>query len=472
VTRLVHGVRFRLTVWYAASLSVVLLALAALLYGVVHYQLSRHHDGALRDVAAAVSRVLSEQEDCVHLTESQRSRLDQIGHTVLFHEVSGEGRVFYRSPDSAGLTAAIDKQGGDPLSSTAGWFETLPAARGTLRQYSLPYLSLAGRRGLIHVVHEIGDIDQPLASVRLALLVAAPLAVLLSALGGYWLAGRALAPVDQVTRMAREIEAGSLSRRLPAPRADDEIGRLVGTLNQMIARLESSFEAMKRFTADASHELRSPLANMRGAIDVVLGRPREEEEYRRVLSSLGEDVDRLRSIVEDLLVLARADAGRIRLERAPLRLDVLAAEVVESFVPAASARGVSISAEQGPPVLVIGDERWLRQLVANLVGNAVKFSSAGAAAQTPAAVVVEVATAGGEASLRVADTGPGIPEEAFGHIFERFYRADAARAYQGVDGCGLGLAIAAWIAEAQGGKIAARNRPEGGSVFSVTFPLA
>ena len=460
----------RLTVWYAASLSLVLVAFGALLYGVVHYQLSRHHDADLGEAASQVTRVLSEQEDCVHLTESQRSRLDQIGHTVLFHEVAGEGRVFYRSPDSAALTAAIDQ--GASLTSEKGWFETLPSARGPLRMYSLPYRSRAGRRGLIHVVHGLGDIMQPLESLRLALLVMAPFAVLLSALGGYWLAGRALAPVDHVTRMAREIEASSLSRRLPSPNADDEIGRLVQTLNQMIARLETSFEAMKRFTADASHELRSPLANMRGAIDVVLGRPRDAEEYRQVLSSVGEDVDRLRSIVEDLLVLARADAGRIRLERIPLRLDVVAAEVVESFQPSGSAQGVSVSADCRTPVTVLGDERWLRQLVVNLVANAVKFSAAGVRAHATAAVVVKVAAVDGKASLCVADTGPGIPDEELGHIFERFYRVDSARAYQAADGCGLGLAIAAWIVESQGGRIAAQNRRGGGSAFVVTLPLA
>lgn len=470
MSRLLHSVRLRLTVWYAASLSLVLVAFGALLYGVVHYQLSRHHDADLNEAASQVTQVLSEQEDCVHLTDSQRSRLDQIGHTVLFHEVAGEGRVFYRSPDSAGLTAAIDQ--GASLSSEQGWFEMLPSGRGPLRMYSVPYRSRAGRRGLIHVVHGLGDIVQPLEGLRLALMVMAPLAVLLSALGGYWLAGRALAPVDHVTRMAREIGASSLSRRLPSSKADDEIGRLVETLNQMIARLETSFEAMKRFTADASHELRSPLANMRGAIDVVLGRPREAEEYQRVLTSVGEDVDRLRSIVEDLLVLARADAGRIRLERAPIRLDVLAAEVVESFQPSASTQGVSLSADCRTPVTVVGDERWLRQLAVNLLSNAVKFSAGGTAARTSAAVVVEVGMTDGEASLRVADTGPGIPEEALGHIFERFYRADAARAYRGADGCGLGLAIAAWIVEAQGGTITARNRPEGGSVFIVTLPPA
>lgn len=466
---LVHTVRFRLTLWYAASVSIVLAVFGALLYGLVHYQLSRHHDGGLQAAAAEVSQVLSEHADCEHLTDEQHGRLDQIGHTILFHEVEGERRVFYRSPDSAGWTGRIDVRGEAPPSDD-GWFETLPGDHGPVRMYSQPYRSRAGRRGLIHVVHGIGDIVQPLASLRLALMVMAPVAVLLSGLGGYWLAGRALAPVDHVTRMAREIEASSLGRRLPSPKAADEIGRLVETLNQMIARLETSFEGMKRFTADASHELRSPLANMRGAIDVALARPREEAEYQRVLASVGEDVDRLRSIVEDLLVLARADAGRIRLERSPVRLDIVAAEVVESFLPSASAQGVSLSANCRAPVSVVGDERWLRQLVVNLVGNAVKFAAA--TAQDGASVSVDVGETGELALLSVADTGPGIPDEALGHIFERFYRADESRSSSVVSGFGLGLAIASWVVEAHGGRITAENRPGGGTRVSVSLPLA
>lgn len=465
---LVHSMRFRLTLWYAASLSLVLAAFGALLYGLVHYQLTRHHDAGLQAAAAEVSQVLSKHDDCEHLTQPQRERLDQIGHTILFHEVEGERRVFYRSPDSAGWTGRIDVHAQAPLSDD-GWFETLPGERGPLRMYTQPYRSRAGRRGLIHVVHGIGDIVQPLASLRLALMVMAPVAVLLSALGGYWLAGRALAPVDQVTRMAREIGASSLGRRLPSPKAADEIGRLVETLNQMIARLETSFEAMRRFTADASHELRSPLANMRGAIDVVLARPREAGEYERVLASVGEDVDRLRSIVEDLLVLARADAGRIRLERVPVRLDIVAAEVVESFLPSAAAQGVSVSADCRTAVTVLGDERWLRQLVVNLVGNAVKFA---ASAEGSASAVVDVDEAGGRASLSVADTGPGIPVEALGHVFERFYRADESRSSSVASGFGLGLAIASWVVEAHAGQITAENRPEGGTRVVVNLPLA
>ncbi len=299
-----------------------------------------------------------------------------------------------------------------------------------------------------------------------------PLAVLLAALGGYVLARRALLPVAEVTRLAREIEAGSLNRRLPLPRSQDEIGGLVTTLNQMIGRLEAAFEAMRRFTADASHELRAPLTTMRGAIDVALAQPREAAEYRETLLSVGQDVDRLRSITADLLVLARADAGRIPIERAPVRLDVLAEEIAETLGSAASPGSVRLTVEPTMSVLVLGDEGWLRQLVFNLVHNAVKFAGARPKDKQQALVRIRVFAEAARGLLSVSDNGPGIPVDKISHIFERFYRADPARTMGDQEGSGLGLSIAAWIASAHQGEIRAENLDEGGCRFTVSLPLA
>ena len=467
----VHTLRFRLTVSYALILSLILAAFGGLLYGLVRYQLLHHHDGELVEAAGAVSGILSEEEDCAHLTESQRRRLDQIGHLVLFHEVEGEGRVFYRSPDSSGLPDPAQRYALSRPASDAARFETVPGAKAPSRMYSLPYSSRSGRRGVIHVVHGLGDVPGPLASLRISFFLMAPVAVLLSAAAGWWLAARALAPVDAATRTAREIEASSLSRRLPVPKGHDEMTRLVATFNQMFARLEASFEGMKRFTADAAHELRSPLATMRGAIDVALALPREASEYHEVLASVGEDVDRLRSIAEDLLVLARADAGRIKLDKSAVRWDVAVAEVVGSFQPIAAKRGVSLRAECAPGFVLQGDERWLRQLLFNLIDNALKFSAASDEHERPRLVSVELTRSSSSARLDVVDSGPGMPSEALGRVFERFYRLDGVHSILPTEGSGLGLAIAAWIVEAHGGTITAQNRPEGGCVLSVSLPL-
>lgn len=462
--------RLRLALWHALVLSVILAVFAALIYGVVRDQLIRHHDAHLIDAARSVSEILSQEPDCETLTESQREQLDRLGAVVLVHEVGGAQRVFFKSSDPRNLDTALESR---QLASheEATRFETLGTEAEPVRAIYQPYKSRSGRAGVIQVAQDLGDVPLPLVSLRWALLLMSPLAVALAGLGGYALARNALAPVAEVTRLAREIEAGSLSRRLPSPRTQDEIGSLVTTLNQMIVRLESAFEAMRRFTADASHELRGPLATMRGAIDVTLSQPREAAEYRQALLSVGQDVDRLQAITADLLVLARADAGRSSLENAPVRLDVVASEVVELLTTPAQERRIAFRVVTPVAVMVSGDERWLRQLVFNLLHNAMKFAGSGASAPH-AEVVVSVNSEPGLGILSVSDNGPGIPEDKISHIFERFYRADSARTRGDHGGAGLGLSIAAWIVSAHGGEIQAQNRAEGGCVFTIRLPLA
>ncbi len=462
--------RWRLALWYGFSLALLLSLFGTVLYGLVRYQLIRHHDRALTSAAASVAGVLSERDDWGSLDDGQQAELDRMGHLVLVHEVEGGRKVFYRSPEAMAQDIPLAEL---PDEVSRPRFETLGGQHELLRMYSTPYRSRSGRQGVIRIVHSLGDVPAPLASLRLALLLMTPLSVLLATVGGYWLAARALGPVDDVTRLAREIGASNLGRRLPSPKAQDEIGRLVETFNAMISRLESSFAAMQRFTADASHELRGPLASMRGAVDVALSRAREPEEYRNVLRSVGEDVDRLRSIAEDLLMLARADAGRIEIERIPVRLDIVAAEVVESFRGQALEKGVSLISQSSRVVTILGDERWLRQLVYNLVDNAIKFSAVSENSAGATSVVVEVSEHESYAIMNVLDSGPGIPEAALPHVFERFFRADNARVFQQRDGFGLGLSIAAWIVEAHEGTITATNAARGrGAAFSVSLRLA
>lgn len=462
--------RLRLALWHAFVLSVILAVFAALIYGVVRDQLIRHHDSHLIETARSVTEILSQEPDCETLTEAQRKQLDRLGALVLVHEVGGAQRVFFRSSDHRNMSAALG-WGHDTPPEEATRFETLGTEAEPVRAIYQPYRSRSGRAGLIQVAQDLGDVPLPLASLRWALLLMSPLAVALAGLGGYGLARNALAPVAEVTRLAREIEAGSLSRRLPTARTQDEIGGLVTTLNQMIARLEAAFEAMRRFTADASHELRGPLTTMRSAIDVALSQPREAGEYRQALLSVGQDVDRLQAITADLLVLARADAGRSPLENAPVRLDVVAGEVVELLTTPAQEGRVAFSVVTPAAVVVSGDERWLRQLVFNLVHNAMKFAGSGASAPR-AEIVVGVNSERGLGVLSVSDNGPGIPEDKISHIFERFYRADSARTRSDHGGAGLGLSIAAWIVSAHGGRIQVQNRAEGGCVFTIQLPLA
>jgi two-component system OmpR family sensor kinase len=271
--------------------------------------------------------------------------------------------------------------------------------------------------------------------------------------------------MDRIATRAREIEASRLDQRLPHPGVNDEVGRLVDTLNHMIGRLEGAFLAMRQFTADASHELRNPLATIRSTIDVLSEQPRSPGEHQAALEAIGMDVDRLSDIVEDLLFLARADHGHVILEREPVRLDRLALAMAGTYQAKAKELGVGLALDAPTPATVEGDERWLHQLVANLVDNALKF--------TPSGGAVQVAVLPGENGVRlsVRDTGPGIPEESLERVFDRFYQVDPSRTRTQKSGSGLGLAIAAWIVAEHGGRITAANHPEGGAVFTVELPF-
>jgi heavy metal sensor kinase len=462
--RFPRTLRFRLTVWYGVVLTAVLGAFGVLVYQTTRHRMLQHQDEPLREMAAAVVHILNEHEDCHDLTPEQLRTLDQLGHLVLVHEVEGERQVFYQSPEMKVNALA-------PAVGALGW-EAVPAPRFVTieqngmpwRVLSLPYHSRSGRPGIVRLMENLSDIELTLRNLRLALFLMTPAGLLLTAIGGYWIAGKALAPVDRIARQAHEIEASQLHQRLPHPGVDDEIGRLVDTLNRMIERLERSFEAMKRFTADASHELRSPLTTLRSTIDVLLDQPRTVEEHRAGLESLGEEVDRLHRIVEDLLLLAQADSGRLAMAREAVDLGALVAAIAETFEPRADEKGLALRVHAPGRAEILGDERWLTQVVVNLLDNAVKFTPKGGA------VDLAVESSGSDVRLAVSDTGPGIPEGDLARVFERFYQSDPSRTRARTAGAGLGLSIAAWIVESHGGRITAQNGPKGGDCLEVRLP--
>ena len=456
--------RFRLTAWYSVALTIFMVSFTLLAYGLVRRSLLHHHDGSLQNIANQTLRILSEQADCEHLTPEQQAHLGQIGRLLLIHEDQGKRSAFFLSPEMQVNPLVPDLSHATWRHLHRPWFQTLEGGGRPWRVYSLPYRTQMGRQGVIRVVEDLGEIGPVLSALREILLLLLPAGLLFSAAGGYWLAGRALAPVERVTAMAREIEAKSLGLRLPHPGADCEIGRLVDTLNHMMDRLERAFEAMKRFTADASHELRTPLANLRGLVDFVSRGTLTREELQEEMTSIGEEVGRLSQIVDDLLLMARADTDRLPLRMEPLRLDELAEYQVEAFALRAEEAAVELQFEAAGPVSILGDERWIHQLMSNLLDNALKYTPTGGRIQ------LDVRPVADRVRLTVEDTGPGIPPEDLERIFERFYRCDAARSHANAPGSGLGLAIAAWIAQAHQATLRASNRPEGGACFELLFP--
>jgi heavy metal sensor kinase len=327
------------------------------------------------------------------------------------------------------------------------------------RLLTLPYVVDGNTVAYLQVGRDIESVQEALTRLLRLLLISGPILVGVASLGGYWLSGQALAPIEKIRRQAAAIHAKDLSQRLNLATTDDEVGRLAHTFNEMLVRLEESFLRQRRFTADASHELRTPLAVIRGEIDVALERPRSAEEYVETLEVVGMEAQRMSRLVNELLLLARADAEEIRLEYEQVDLADLLKLLLEQMQRPAKEAQVSLKADLPPSLPMIGDRDRLLELFINLVENGLIYAPA-------SQMDVQARSAGENIVVTITDSGPGIPEEHLPHIFERFYRVDQARG-QSSDGSGLGLAIAQEIAHAHGGHISVQSKEDMGTTFTV-----
>lgn len=323
-------------------------------------------------------------------------------------------------------------------------------------------LPAGGCQGVVVVVTSLDEVERSVHRLLILMLFGGPAALLAAAAAGWWLAARALAPVARLTREAAEIDANRLDERVEIPAPADELRRLAVTLNTMLDRVQTGVQQKRRFVADASHELRTPLGVMQAELDVHLLDPDLDAGARETLESTREEVRRMSATVENLLELARIDEDRVPLELDDVDLQELARSGAERFGALAAAKGLTVRAT-GSPAPARGDEERLGLVVKNLLGNAIKYAPAGTA--------IEVSTRldGGNAILTVRDRGPGIPASMLATIFDRFVRADAARASD-AGGSGLGLAIAREIVEAHGGRVWVESTEGAGAVFTVSIP--
>lgn len=308
------------------------------------------------------------------------------------------------------------------------------------------------------------DVDATLRSLFALMVYALPVALLLSMGLGWFIAGRSLRPVDVITRSARQITASNLGLRLPLPATNDELARLTETLNDMIARLETSFAQIRQFTSDASHELKTPLAILMGELEVALRRPMREDEYRATLASCLEEVERLAHVVQGLLDLSRAESGQVTIERTPLRLSALVADVCDDVMIVAESKRIDVHTTIEPNITVLGDRVRLHQALLNVIENAVKYTP------DEGSVRVELSVHTDRARLVVADTGVGIPADQLPFIYDRFFRVDKARS-KDVFGTGLGLSIVKWIIDAHLGTIETMSAEGRGTTVVITLPL-
>jgi heavy metal sensor kinase len=443
------SVRARLTLWYAGVLTLIICIFSVGILLFVKARLYAGLDAELGREIATIDRVYREEP-------GELNDLTSHWGLTLF-QVDEGGTIRHRTEawEREGLARALPNgNSASPVSWTA--------ADG--RHYRVQRVS-ASPNSVAAAIDET-SLRHSLRTLALVLAMGVPFAVGLAIVGGYFLAGRVLAPVGSMADKAREITAESLTERLPVDNPDDEFGRLATVFNDTLSRLQDAFERLRRFTADASHELRTPLTAMRSVGEVALQNPLDRDGYRDVIGSMLEEVDRLTRLVESLLTLTRADSGKLQLAPETLDLAALAGNVIDQLRVLADEKAQNLTLETAGPVHAVGDAALLRHALMNLIHNAIKY--------TPARGSIRVmlkATPSGEAVIEVADTGPGIPAAHRDRIFDRFYRVDAGRSSED-GGVGLGLAIARWATEAHGGRIELASDEVHGSLFRVLLPAA
>jgi heavy metal sensor kinase len=328
---------------------------------------------------------------------------------------------------------------------------------------SLRVASLATGSIVIHVGFQETSMLQVLHHTLFVFSLLAPVVLLVSVAGGWMLAGLALRPVADITDRTRQITVENLAERIPVRHVDDELGRLIGSINFTLARLESSFEQMKQFSMNVAHELKTPLTIMRGEAELALGNERVPEEYARLLTMVLEETGRMAHIVDDLLTLAKAEAGQIVLERSEVGIQMLVQDLYDDAVTLAVPKNLSVLLDVNEPARVMGNTSRPRQLFRILLSNAVQYTDQGGTIRISNRIL------GGEIHVTIQDTGIGIPEESLTRIFERFYRVDQART-RAKGGSGLGLPLAQWIVRSHFGHISVESKLGTGSTFTVFLP--
>lgn len=454
------SMRFRLTAWYLIALTSGLVLFAGAIWFSMRHSLLKETNRALVDRTHKLSVFLN-RELAADPAGELREELDEYAGVlpagVLLQIRDASGALYFSS--------AVDF----PFPSAGGAESAFSTVKWQKHEYRVlsERVQLDGEPFQIEIANSLATIEAMLDRLRLLLFACIPAVIVAASAGGYWLSRRALRPVDEITAAARSIGIENLSERLIVPDTGDELERLSATWNGMLARLEGAVNRLSQFTADAAHELRTPLALIRSTAEVAARRPRTAEGYQDALGQIVAESERMTQLVDDLLLLARCDSVSTEMPMRTLDLAPVIEAVSGDLVERARSKGVRlvvIPPESGAAV-ISGNESALRRLLFGLLDNAIKYSASGGK------VRVELAQTGGVIALEVQDSGIGIPETALARIFERFYRAEDAR-LKAAEGHGLGLSLVSGIAQRHGARIRVVSAPGQGSTFRVEFPEA
>jgi len=462
-------IRFKLTLWYIIILGIILTSFSTFLYLTLSRSLYKGIDTKIQSIAEVIGSSSTDPYSRYSFSNIDRMWKDSLGLkpvTKFIQVLDESGRIGKKSENLQQFQLPISMRALKNASQGKVTFETTKAlGEYPLRMVTVPVIRGRHIVNIVQVATSLEAVDEVLKTLLLILWITVPSALVVASLGGLFLANKALKPVDEITKTARMITSRSLNQRIKLRKTKDEIGRLAETFNDMISRLGGSFNQIRQFTADASHELKTPLTILKGEIEVGLRRRRYPEEYRKIMNSNLEEVNHMSQIVDDLLFLSKADTGEIHLQRHRINLTKLVSEVYAQAKMIATTKHINVHMSNDVDGAVIGDRLKLRALLLNLVDNGVKYTPEGGEMR------ITLERDDSRFKLQVMDNGIGISAEDQPHIFDRFFRVDKARSRE-AGGSGLGLSICKWIAQAHGGEISVDSEIGKGSVFTVTLPLA
>ncbi|MGZ3538345.1 MAG: sensor histidine kinase [Thermodesulfobacteriota bacterium] len=479
-----RSLRFKLTLWYVLILGVLLTSFSGFLYFTLSKSLYRDVDNKLKSLAELIA-----SESSSPLSKFSFGTIDQALEASMnlkpigkFIQVLDEsGNIGRKSDNLRNVQLPISLNALKNASKGSNTFETNRTIENTpLRIMTFPVVENGHVTKIVQIASSLEGVEDALNKLFLILIISVPSTLILASLGGQFLAHKALKPVDDITQTARMITSKNLNQRINPPKVKDEISRLIETFNEMISRLDQSFQQMKQFSSDASHELKTPLTILKGEVEVMLRRERTSHEYQQTLKSNLEEINRMSQIVEDLLTLSKADTGEIGLNKEDINLTEILNEVVAQMNRLASSKKLDLSSSNhDEDIHLFGDALRLRELFINLIENGIKYTEEGGSIRI---FLQKVSSARNQSGwlerekgelvkIIVSDTGIGIAQEDQERIFDRFFRVDKARSRE-QGGSGLGLSICKWIVEAHQGDIEVESELGKGSSFIVRLPLS
>jgi heavy metal sensor kinase len=473
------SLRFKLTVWYVLILAILLASFSSFLYFTLSNILYRSVDNKLRSLAGLIA-----SESASPLSKFGFGDVDQTLEASMnmkpigkFIQVLDEsGRIGQKSDNLKNVQLPISLSALRNASNGIESFETRHSFGNTpLRIMTLPVIEGNHIARIVQVASSLEDVEDALNTLFIILIITVPSALVLASLGGQFLANKALKPVDHITQTARLITSQNLNQRIKPLKVKDEISRLIETFNEMISRLDKSFQQIKQFSSDASHELKTPLTILKGEVEVALRKERGAQEYEQILRSNLEEINRMSTIVEDLLLLSKTEFEEVPLHKEHVHLTEILRNVVVQVTILAQAKQIHIhTSNSDGDITVLGDALRIRELLLNLIENGIKYTpERGSVSITLETEKKPEGSAGGSlgfVKIIVSDTGIGIEKKNHEKIFDRFFRVDQSRSRE-QGGSGLGLSICKWIVKAHQGEISVESELGRGSSFIVKLPL-